>query len=186
MKKKAPKHRWHVTADERKQIRRLTRAGMRQATIARIVGLTAPSVSKVQRILGLPTRVPTPEQEIVKLFANGWSGLKISKYLRCPANRVWAVRKKHGITRADGAGTQEPKGNIPGFVEALKRREDYIKTLAKKFGLGKCKANRIAHVVLATQEFRPGRCKPPLSSNFPQKHFTPRIAGGCAKLEGAA
>ena len=111
--KEAPKNRWHVTNQERKQIKKLTMARVPQATIARLLKLGAPSVSRVQRSLGLPTVIETPEQEIVQLFAKGWSGLKISKYLRCPANRIWAVRAKHGITRADGAGSGSPKGNIP-------------------------------------------------------------------------
>ena len=59
----------------------------------------------------------------------------------------------------------------------MKRRDGYIKTLAKRYGLGFCYANRLAHLELGTLEFRPGASKPPLSSNFPQKNFDARAAG---------
>jgi hypothetical protein len=38
-------------------------------------------------------------------------------------------------------------------------------------------ARKIAHEIRACPEFRRGLAKPPLSSNFPQKHFDPQLAG---------
>jgi hypothetical protein len=63
------------------------------------------------------------------------------------------------------------RGNIPAFIQALKRGDDYIKRLAEKYGLGICYAKKLAHEVKATLQFRPGLSKPPLSSDFPQRHF---------------
>jgi hypothetical protein len=162
--------RGHITKEERDEICRLTKAGVRQSEIARRLGITAPSVSKVQRQMGLPTKLPTPEAKILALFREGWGGLKISKFLHVPANRVWEVMHKHGIRRADGTGSAAPKGDIEGFTMALKNGEGYIKHLGKRFGLGICKAKDIAHIVLETPQFRPGASKPPLSSNYPQRH----------------
>jgi hypothetical protein len=48
--------------------------------------------------------------------------------------------------------------------------------LANKYGVGICKAQRLAHEVLVCPEFRAGASKPPLSSNFPQKHFDVTMA----------
>jgi hypothetical protein len=178
MRKLAPMIRWHVTSQERQRIKRLTLARVPQATIARIIGLTAPSVAKCQRAMGLPTKVPTPEKQIVELFEKGWAGYRISKKLRCPANQVYAVAQKYGLNRRpDGAGNPKPKGDIAGFVQAVMEKRNYINHLRKQFGLGVCQANRLAHEVLGCLEFRPGASKPPLSSNFPQRNFDARVAG---------
>src|SRR5690242_11120275 len=89
--------RGHLTKAEKKQIRALTKKGVRQSEIARRLGITAPSVSKAQKQMGLPTRVPTPEAQILALFRQRVPGVEISKRLKCPANRVWAIAHKHGI-----------------------------------------------------------------------------------------
>jgi hypothetical protein len=171
MKKSNPRHRWHLTTAERKKIRELTRKGVRQSEISRALGITAPSVSKAQRAMGLPTRLMIPEKKILRLFRRGWGGYKISRHLRVPVNQVYAVAHRNRFRRKDGIGYPEPHGDVAGFIEALKRREGYIKTLAKKFGVGFCQARKLAHQTLGTYRFRPGASKPPLSSNFPQKHF---------------
>src|SRR2546430_6199028 len=62
-----------------------------------------------------------------------------------------------------------PHGDVPGFISAIKRREDHIKTLAKKYGVGFCQARKIAHEVLVTVRFRAGASKPPLSSDLDRK-----------------
>jgi hypothetical protein len=178
MRKLNPKFGWHNSAKERAKIKRLTLAGIRPSVIARIMHLTAPPVSKTQRAMGLPTCLPTPERETVELFTQGWSGKRIREHLGVPANRIWAVHKKYGFKKADGTGAAgRPKGDIRGFIEAVKRRDDYIKRLAEKYGLGICYAKKLAHEVLATLQFRPGASKPPLSSDFPQRHFDARRAG---------
>jgi len=164
------KRRWHVTEKEKNEIRRLTLAGVRQIVIARTLKITAPRVSAAQRAMGLPTCLVTPEAEIMRLFRAGVGGYEISRRLHCPANRVWAVMHKNGFQRADKFGIWTPQENIDRFTEALRRREDYVVRLAKKYNVGLCKANRIAHQILGTYRFRPGQAKPPLSSDFPQKH----------------
>jgi hypothetical protein len=65
---------------------------------------------------------------------------------------------------------QTPPENEARFIAALMVREDHVKRLARKYGVAFCRANRIAHEVLETIEFRPGLSKPPLSSNFPQRN----------------
>jgi hypothetical protein len=171
MRKTNPQHRWHVTDAEKAEIGRLTQAGVRQSVISRTLKITAPTVSRAQRAMGLPTLLPTPEKEIMRLFKRGWGGYRISKHLRVPANRVFAVMHKNGFQRADKLGIATPPENIARFVAALKRREGYIKTLAKRYGVGFCKARVLAHQVLGTVQFLPGASKPPLSSVFPQKNF---------------
>lgn len=170
MKKANPKIRWHVTDSEKEAIRGMTLSGIRQSVIARTLKLTAPTVSKVQRSFNLPTHLVIPEEKIMELFRAGWAGYKISKHLHVPANQVFAVAHKNGFHRKDKAGYRTPQENIDRFCEAIRNHEDYILTLAKKYGVGICKAGRLARQVLDCPEFRPGACKPPLSSNFPQKH----------------
>jgi hypothetical protein len=172
MRKTNPQIRWHLTREEKRKIKQLTLRRVPQAQIARIMGITAPSVSRVQKQMHLPTRPPTPEKEIIKLFHEGWSGQKIHKYLRVPANQIYATFHKYGLRR----NPTTPKENEERFIQALKRREGYIKTLAKRYKVAFCRANRIAHKVLACPEFRPGAVWPPLSSNFPQRHFDPRLS----------
>ncbi len=170
MRKENPKYRWHITDAEKAEIRRLTRAGVRQSEISRRLNITAPSVGKAQRAMGLPTRLPTtptPESEIVALFEQHVPGKEISRRLRCPANRVWAVMHKFGLQNFNA---KTPPENEARFVEALKRREGYIKILARKYRVAFCRAQRLAHEILGTKRFRPGAAKPPLSSDWPQRN----------------
>jgi hypothetical protein len=176
MKKANPQIRGHVTSQERDEIRKLTLAGVRQSVIARKLKITAPSVSKAQRAMNLPTHIVIPEEQIMELFRAGWAGYKISKHLHVPANRVFAVAHKNNFHREDKAGWKTPMENERRFIEALKRRENYIKVLARKYGMGFCRARQIAHQVLGTSEFRRG-VGPPLSSNYPQKHFDVKVGG---------
>lgn len=120
--------------------------------------------------MGLPTRLPVrpiPEMKIVKLFKRGWGGYRIAKHLHVPVNQVYNVAHKHGL---NNGWQQTPKENESRFIEALKRGDDYVRRLAIKYEVAFCRARRIAHEVLKTREFRPGLSKPPLSSNFPQRH----------------
>ncbi len=175
MRKANPKFRWHVTAEEKKKIRAMTLAGVRQSVIARELKIGAPAVSKAQREMRLPTCLPVPEKTIMKLFERNWGGYRIAKHLGVAVSAVYKVAHEHNFRRKDGIGYPTPVENERRFVEAVKAREGYIKTLAKKYGVGFCKARRLAHEVLQCPEFRPGACKPPLSSNFPQKHFDPQM-----------
>jgi hypothetical protein len=165
MRKENPQFRWHVTDAEKAEIRRLTKAGMRQSEIARRLGITAPSVSKAQRANGLPTKLIWPETKIVSLFKRGWGGYRIAKHLHVPVNQVYSIAHAHHI---NNGWAKTPEENEARFIEALKRGDDYVKRLAIKYMVAFCRANRIAHEVLKTIEFRPGLSKPPLSSNFPQ------------------
>jgi predicted transcriptional regulator len=174
--KKVPQFRWHITADEKNKIRELTLQGVRQSVIARTLGIAAPSVSKAQRAMNLPTVLVWPEAKIMELFRAGWAGYRISKELRVPANQVFAVAHKNNFHREDKAGWKTPIANERRFIEALKKRENYIKVLARKYGMGFCRARKIAHQVLGTSEFRRG-VGPPLSSNYPQKHFDVKVGG---------
>jgi DNA-binding CsgD family transcriptional regulator len=175
VRKSNPTFRWHLSETEKKEIARLTRAGIRQSEIARIMHLGAPTVSKAQREMGLPTRVPIPEEKIMELFRRGWGGVRIAKHLKIAVSAVYKVAHKNKFRRADNVGYPTPPENLARFIEALKRREDYAKRLAKKYKVGLVKANRLAHEILACPEFRPGLSKPALSSNFPQKHYDPKI-----------
>jgi DNA-binding CsgD family transcriptional regulator len=169
-------NRWHLTAAERGRIRRLTLQRVPQSTIGRILGIGRSTVSKWQARMGLPTRVPIPEKKILQLFAKGWGGYKIAKRLHIAVSAVYKVAHKNNFHREDNAGYPTPPENEKRLIEALQRRENYAKRLAKKYGVGLVKANRLAHEVLACPEFRPGLSKPVLSSNFPQKHFDVKLA----------
>jgi len=138
--------------------------------------LTAPTVSRVQRESGLPTRLVWPEAKILKLFKRGWGGYRISRHLHVPANQVFAVAHKNHFRRKDDVGYPTNPQNEERFIAAVKNREDYIIRLARKYKVGICKAQRLAREVLATPRFRPGASKPPLSSNFPQRHFDTKLA----------
>jgi hypothetical protein len=176
MKKKLnPKFRWHISSAEKAEIRRLTLLGTRQSVIARTLKIGAPSVSKAQIAMNLPTHIVIPEKAIMELFRAGWAGYEISKHLQVPANQVFAVAHKNNFIRPDKAGWHPPEANVRRFIEAINSREGYIRTLAKKYGVGFVRARRIAHEVLGTVEFRPGASKPPLSSTYPQKHYDAKV-----------
>lgn len=162
--------RGHLTSGEKRKIRRLTLAGWRQSKIARHLRITAPSVSKTQRAMGLPTIVPIDESEVERLFKAGCGGYQIAKHLRVSVPRIYEVLHRRGLRR-DGRGSEYAGADVVGFIAAVKNRSDYINRLAEKFHIGICKAQRIAREVLNCPEFRPGLSKPPLSSNFPQKYF---------------
>jgi hypothetical protein len=164
-----------LTQSERNRIRRMTLKGIRQSVIARKLGITAPSISKAQRSMGLDTHLTIPEDEIMRLFREGWGGYRIHRFLKVPTNQIYRVAHEHGFRRTDGVGYPEPHGDIAGFVDALKRRDDHIVNLREKFGLGVCQANRLAHKILGTVRFCPGASKPPLSSNFPQNSYRKRF-----------
>src|SRR5258707_207068 len=97
--------------------------------------------------------------------------MRNQKHLRVPANELYAVFHKHGLRR----NPTTPKENEERFIAALKRGEGYIRTLRARYGVAACRANRIARVTLGTYRFRPGASKPPLSSDFPQKHFPKKM-----------
>jgi hypothetical protein len=176
MRKTNPQHRWHVTPNEKHQIRRLTLRGVRQSVISRKLGISAPSVGKAQIAMALPTHLVWPEKQILQLFKSGWGGYRIHRHLHVPVNQIYAIAHRAGFKRKDGIGYPEPRGDVSGFIEAVKSREGYIGHLAKKFGVASCQASKLAHEVLKTVQFRPGASKPPLSSNFPQKHYKRGLA----------
>jgi hypothetical protein len=176
MKKKAnPKIRGHVTSQEREEIRSLTLRGVRQSEISRQLKIGRDTVSAWQVKMNLPTRLVWPEERIMELFRAGWAGYRISKHLHVPANQVFAVAHKNNFHREDKAGWKTPPENEARFIEAIMKREGYIRTLAKKYGVGFVRARLLAHKILGTPEFRPGAVKPPLSSNFPLKHFDEKV-----------
>jgi hypothetical protein len=172
--------RWHLSLTEREKIRSLTRARVSQAQIARALGIGRDTVSKWQTQMKLPTRVPIPEKRIMRLFEKGWGGYRIARHLRVAVSAVYKVAHKNNFRRTDGVGYPQPHGNVAGFIEAIKRREGYIKHLAKRYGVGFCAGRRIAHEVLGTYRFRPGASKPPLDSAFPQKW--PKTEGDFVRL----
>src|SRR6202021_2547199 len=125
MRKQNPQFRWHLSAKEKQTIRRMTKRGIRQSVIARTLGIKAPSVSRAQKQMSLPTRPPTPEKTIVELFHKGWGGLKIHRFLQVPANQVYATFHKYGLRREDGVGYPTDPVKEAAFVEAVKRKENY-------------------------------------------------------------
>ena len=171
--KQNQKHRWHLSDGEKKKIARLTRARVPQSTIARNLHIGRDTVSKWQRKMGLPTVPPVPEKQILKLLRKGYGQHRIHKMLRVSQPKVHAVMVKHGIR--NGHATT-PKENEDRFIAAVQRREDYIVRLAEKYQVAMCRAQRLAHQVLATPRFRPGASKPALSSDFPQRHFDVELA----------
>lgn len=161
--------RGHLTTKEKSAIRRLTKRGLRQSAISRKLGITAESVSRAQKSMGLPTRPVWPEVLIMLLFREEWGGYRIAKHLKVPVNVVYAVAKKHKFKRSDSAGCSIPKGNLAGFKEAVRRGDDYIRPLCGKYGVGICQGYKIAREVRGVPRFRPGVSTPPLSSDFPSK-----------------
>src|SRR4029077_15411806 len=117
MRKPNPTIGWHVTEKERKAIRRMTLKGIRQSVIARTLKITAPSVSKAQRAMGLPTRLIVPEEKIMELFRKGWGGYKIHRVLRIPTNQIYRIAHLHGFRRPDGAGYPTKPENEARFIE---------------------------------------------------------------------
>ena len=105
---------------------------------------------------------------------------RISRHLHVPANQVYAVAHKNNFRRPDGVGYPTPPENEARFIAAVRAREDYSKRLARRYKIGICKANRLAHEILATHRFRPGLSRPVLDSNFPQRW--PKTEDDFAKL----
>jgi hypothetical protein len=115
-----PKFRGRVTDAEKTEIRRLTLQGMRQSVIARTLKIGAPSVSKAQRAMNLPTHIVIPEEKIMKLFRAGWAGYKISKFLVVPANQVFATAHKNNFHREDKAGLEDARGKRAQIYRSVK------------------------------------------------------------------
>ncbi len=164
--------RCHVTDDEKRKIVKLCKKGLSAAVVARRMGLARSTVSKIRKAAGLPSWPPVPEEKIVALLRAGLGQHRVHKILNVSQPKVHALMVKHGIQ--NGHATT-PKENEERFVAALKRREGYIRTLAKRYRVALCRARRLAHEVLGTVQFRPGASKPPLSSNFPQKSHEKKI-----------
>jgi hypothetical protein len=113
----------------------------------------------------------------MRLLQKGLGLHPVARKLGIPMYRVRRVAKKNHWRRAEGnTGLADPEANVPGFIEAVKNREDHVRNLAHKFCIGEVRAYKIAHELLKTIRFRPGRSKPALSSAFPQKHFGPRVS----------
>ena len=178
MKKNHPQIRWHLTDGEKETIRQLTLAGTPQATIARTLQMDLRTLNRHQVWMRLATRPPIPEKQIMLLFEKGWGGYKIAEFLGIAVSATYKIAHKNNFKRLDGIGYPEPHGNISAFIEDIKRGRGYIKELARKHKVGFCQARKIAHEIRACPEFRRGMAKPPLSSNFPQKHFDRKIARG--------
>jgi DNA invertase Pin-like site-specific DNA recombinase len=168
---------WPLTADQQKQLRAMTKRGMLQTEIGEHFGVVRAVIGRWQQRLGLrepyqglPTRPKTveiPEEAIVKLFNLGLGGVRIAKLLHVSVPTVYKVAHKHNLSNG---WQQTPAENEARFIEALKNREGYIRTLAKRYSVAFCRANRLAHEILGTYRFRPGAGKPPLDSHFPQCH----------------
>jgi hypothetical protein len=159
-----------LTAQDRARIKQLHEAGLLQVEIARAIGRHCDSVRKVLQEMGLPTQrpaTPVPEDKICELWHQGFGVPRIHEALHVSHRKVMATLKKLGLHR----DRPKLKGDVAGFIAALREKPDYITRLAKKFGLRESRAQIIAREVLATLQFRPGPSKPPLSSDFPQKHF---------------
>jgi transposase len=170
--------RWHLSNSEKNEIRRLTRAGIRQSEIGRRLKIGRDTVGLWQKRLGLQTRpplVPAPEKQIMRLLKRGMGLHPVARKLGIPMYRVWRTAKKNRWRRADGNGRADPAANESAFIEAVKNRDDHVVNLAAKYHIGLCRANRLAHEILQTVQFAPGPSKPALSSVFPQKHFGPRV-----------
>ncbi|HXC33934.1 MAG TPA: helix-turn-helix domain-containing protein [Verrucomicrobiae bacterium] len=155
-----------LSEKQKRKIVALARRGWKQGAIARELGLHPQTVAKTQRAAGLPTRPYPPDVLILELFQEGWSGGRIAKYLRTSVSHTYAVAHRHHFQHV-----RTIKGDVLGFVEAVKKREGYILHLARKFGLGLFHARRLARAVLGVEMFRRGGTAPPLTAydEFPAR-----------------
>ncbi len=162
-KRKAnPLIRWHVTLEEKREIHRLRRTGMTLTSIARRMHLTRNTVAK-----WAGPKPPIPEAAILDLIHQGIGQLYIHELLHVSVRKIHQVAVKHGIQYANA---KTPKENEERFSEAVIRGENYIRTLAQQHRVAKNRAHKLAHEIRETIKFAPGPSKPPLSSNFPQRH----------------
>jgi hypothetical protein len=171
------KYRAHLTPSEKRAITRLALQGVQSAAIARKLKIGRDTIVHFRQGAGLPHGWPKltngQKDAVTVLSCLGVPHKTIAAKLHLKFHHVRIVAIERKLLRPDGTlyGTkQTPRGNIPGFVDAIKAREDRIRVLREKFGLGIEKANRLAHAVLDTREFRPGLSRPVLSSVYPQKH----------------
>jgi hypothetical protein len=167
--------RWHLTPEEKKEIARMTRAGIRQSEISRRLNIGRDSVSKAQRAMGLPTRLVIPEKQILRLFRRGWGGHRISKHLHVPANQVYAVAHRNKFRRKDGVGYPLSAQKRQQLMDDAALHVDHGNHLAEKRAVTPQTALRWIHRAVGPGRLRPGASKPPLSSAFPQKHHDKKI-----------
>lgn len=168
MRKQNPKIRWHLTPREKRRIRELTLAGVRQSEIARVMRVGRDTVAKWQVKMALPTVPPVPEEDIVRLLRDGIGQNKIHNMLGVSQPKVHEVMVKHGIVHKGGRLSPELREKV---IAAIREGENYLNHLADRFGIAPQTIQRIAHQIRRVPRFKGGRVKPPLSSDFPQRYF---------------
>lgn len=175
-------NRGHLTNREKRQITKLALRGEQSSAIARKLGIGRDTIIHFRQRAGLPhgwPKLTTGQKDAITVLSSiGVPHRTIAAKLKLKFHHVRMVAIERALLRPDGTRygvTWKPRGDIAGFTEAIKAREDRIRNLQQKFNLGVEKANQLAHEILDTREFRPGPAQPPLSSNFPQRHHRSEI-----------
>jgi transposase len=165
-----------TTKQKRMMIEQLTRAGKRQAAIARLLGMHRNSIYLAQRELGLSAwQRPSPEVEaqIISLLRSGLGTGKVCRQLGVTEHFVRLTARKNRFHRKPGEvgyRSQLSPAKRQRILEEITQRRNFGTHLASKYKVPYKLILKLAHETLACPRFRAGYASPFLS-NFPQRHF---------------
>lgn len=166
-----------MSDEQQALLKTMTADGKTREEIGKRLGVKPATVYVWQKRFGIARKergpivtpiTPELEAEVVGLLRKGNGLMSVHKATGISMPRITRIRDKYRIAPRI---QKTPKANEQRFIAALKRREGYIRTLAKKYGVAFCRAKRLAHTTLGKGRFCPGATKPPLSSQYPQKWF---------------
>jgi hypothetical protein len=137
--------RWHLTAKEIAKIKALRLRRRSSTEIGRIMDLTRNTVTLTLKKLGMPTRLPDPEKEILALLRQNMDREDVAKQLRCPLRAVKRIGRKHGTKRKIA---RDPFRGKRAAVEAALRdpaRQLSAKQIAREYKVVYRAVLRLAH-----------------------------------------
>ena len=155
-----------------RRISALTAKGASQREIIELLHISRDAAYRAQRSLGLTLRRPgircpdlTAAQtaEVLALLRSKLSVKKIVAKLGVRSHAVRQIAKRNGIRRSAGGISADEHAKL---VDEIRRRTNFARDLAAKFGTSHKYVLRLAHRELGVSHFVPGLVQP-LSSHFP-------------------
>lgn len=171
-----PKRRWHLTAEETRQIRTSRLGGASKTSIARALRITRNTVALALKEMNFPAKLAVPEAEILELLHQSLGMNRIAAKLKISPYSVRVVAHKHHWRRPDRSGIPIDAEKRARLVAAIEAGTDYGIHLAAKLGVSYSTLLRYAHKIRRCPKFRAGPTAQPFTSNFPQREVQEGLA----------
>jgi hypothetical protein len=164
MRKANPTIRWHLSAKEIAKIKTLRLKRRSLTEIARTMHITRNTVNLALKKLGMPTRLPDPEKEILALLQRNMDRKVVAKALHCSLRAVKRVGNKFHTKK-----TPDPfHGKRARVDAAIKQRLGQAIDIARENRVPYRQVLRRAHEIFGPAKFIGGRQKVAFISYFPQ------------------